>query len=119
MVRRGLGKRRLASVLGVLDVLLDERDREDLPPGGFLAIGRVIARDAGVQERVKLFKHGGLVPGRRFLGRVATDRQVLLEAVDCGRALFNTRLQVPVHPEDVLRDLAVALFIDVVGDDEE
>lgn len=36
-----------------------------------------------------------------------------------GLTFLDTRLEVPMHPQDVLRDGPVPLFVGIVGDDKQ
>lgn len=68
--------------LGVLDVLLDEGDREDL-----LALVGGLARGSGdstVEKRVELLEDGSALS--RLGTSLATDAEVLLERVESGSA---------------------------------
>ena len=49
----------------------------------------------------------------------AVDGELLCERVDDRRALLDARRQVTVHTQDVVRDLAVATFVDVIRHDKE
>lgn len=131
--RSGLRQLRLDTILGVLDVLLDEADREDL-----LALVGALARSrrhATVEEGVELLKDGRL-GGASFARGVGADAEVLLEGIEGGstcagtsvklagggrrrRTLLETRLDVAMHAEDVLGDESIPLLVDVVGNDEE
>lgn len=102
-------------MLGVLDVLLDESVVENL-----LALVRSFPRrrrHSSVQERVVALKDGRLLSS--FCESLRTDAEVLFEVVERGSTLLESRLDVAMHPQDVLRDEAVSLLVDVVGHDEE
>jgi hypothetical protein len=65
--------------LGVLDVLLDEADREDL----LLLVGPPAGRggDAGMEERVVLFEDGRVLRDGCVVD-LAADAEVLLQIID-------------------------------------
>lgn len=69
-------------VLGVLNVLLNKGDREDL-----LALVGALARggsDSAVEKRVELLEDGSALS--RLGARLAADAEVLLERVESGSA---------------------------------
>jgi hypothetical protein len=81
MIRRSLGQDGLHPVLRILDVLFDERDREDL----LLLVGAFPGRRShtAVKEGRVLFKDGRFEAGLFVL---AADVEVLFEVVDGGGA---------------------------------
>ena len=116
-----LGQRRWRPVLGVLDVLLDERNTQHFqlllfPPS---RRGQAL-RDANMKQGIKLFK------GADFLRLVisvdlarARDVERLFRIVEYGSPFFDPRGEVAVHAENVICDHPVVLFVHVVRDNEE
>lgn len=72
-----------------------------------------------MQQGVELLKRRRLLLHGAELRRGIVDRQRLKEVVLRGRALLYARLKVAVEAEHVVRDQAIALFVDVVRYDEE
>jgi hypothetical protein len=105
---------------GVLNVLLDESDRENLRVLRLLlpSLLRHRRRHTTMQQRVVLLERRS-VRIRRRCWLFRSDAEVLFESVDRWCALLETGLDVSVHAEDVLGDLTVSLLVCVVGDDEE
>lgn len=81
MIRCTFGQHRLDPILGVLNVLLDERNGEDF----FLLVGAATGGggDTAVEESRVLFKDGRF-GSRLFV--VATNVEMLFEVVDGGRS---------------------------------
>ena len=116
-----LGQRRWRPVLGVLDVLLNERNTQYFQLLLFPSSRRGQAlRDANMKQGVKLFK------GADFLRLVisvdlarARDVERLFRIVEYGSPFFDPRGEVAVHAENVICDHPVVLFVHVVRDNEE
>lgn len=73
-----LSQRGLYPVFGVLDVLLNERDRKNLFP--FVGTPTRGGGDTGMDESVELLEHFGFLT-TRLLGCVVSDIEVLFQAV--------------------------------------
>jgi hypothetical protein len=129
MIRRTLGQDRMTSRFGVLNILLDKSDTEDLAT--FVGAFPNHCRNTTMKEGVEFLKDRCFSDSRFRL--VTTNIQVLLKVLDCwstymsatahpaeGRlTFFNSWLEVSVHPQNMLRNLSVSLLIRIVSDDKE
>jgi len=82
MVRRTLGQDWMTSRFGVLDILLDECDTENLAT--FIGALSDHCRNTTVKEGIELLKDRCFSDSG--LGLVTTDIQVLFEVLDCWSA---------------------------------
>ena len=115
MVRRALCQGRMTPRFGILDILFYKGDTQYLAT--LVGPSTDDRGDTSMQEWVELFKYGRFRDSRFCL--VATDIQVLFEILDCRSTLFDTRLEVSVHPQNMLRDLSITLLVRVVRDDKQ
>ncbi len=49
----------------------------------------------------------------------SSDIEMLYEILDGRSTFLDTRLQIPMHSQDVLGNRSITLFIRVIGDDEQ
>jgi hypothetical protein len=91
MVRRTLGQDWMTSRFGVLDILLDECDTENLAT--FVGAFPDHCRNTTMEEWVEFLKDRCLSDAR--FGLVTTNIQVLLEVLDC----WSTYISAAAHLE--------------------
>jgi len=89
MVRCTLGQDWMTSRFGVLNILLDECDTQNLAT--FVGAFSNHCRHTTMKEGVEFLKDGCFSDSR--FGLVTTNIQVLLEVLDC----WSTYISAPVH----------------------